>query len=144
MIKTKSIVVLIAMISSGFTVPALCQTTGTPYARAGDYFARTYVDFHGTLRVGYHMTSEFKSYYDDRPGKCQEFGAWMYSYSGDLPPGIQFHPSAPPWSDGKAFSGTPRQPGRWTGTLDVEFGCGKGIGVARYRYLLPVEFKVDP
>lgn len=109
------------------------------YRRAGQPFSDAYVDT-GTLRVGYHMTAVYRA---TGPSRC-DFGTWTYSYDGQLPPGIEFYPSERQRGGvAEPFAGTPRQPGTWRGEVDVEFACVNNTGL-RYRYRVPVTFRVEP
>lgn len=115
------------------------------YATARQPFSSGYVDT-GTLRVGYHMSALYRANTKDIPGGCN-FGTWTYSYDGQLPPGIEFHASVigrpGGGNDGVPFTGTPRQPGTWRGEVDVEFACFNNLS-RRYRYRVPVTFRVEP
>lgn len=99
-------------------------------------------------RVGYHMSIGFPLMpKDDLPrgntggaisGSC---GAWTVpqQYQGELPPGLTFVNKGD-----ILFSGTPRQPGTWRGSLQLEVYCSGGPDTNRYQRSIPVTWQIDP
>lgn len=98
-------------------------------------------------RVGYHFESNFTLPLDDVPtgntgstssGSCH--GGYDYiSHIGDLPPGIE------PYNEGaNLFRGTPRQPGRWTITVNLVVGCRGGPDLTHYERKVRVTFNIEP
>lgn len=94
-------------------------------------------------RVGYHLSAEMKVRDDDYPrGTSYEIcaaGSGRYSYSGQMPPGIQMAVGGQP-----IFTGTPRQPGKWTGSLTFWVKCTKGPDQNDYVRTVPVNWSIEP
>jgi hypothetical protein len=116
-------------------------------ANAQAQFNRVHID-PTTGRVGYHMSIAFLYYRDDLPpgntgsvaaGSCRA-GQGRYSYSGELPPGIKLSET---YGD-PVFSGTPRQPGIWQGTLSYSVKCRGGPDQNVYERTLPVTWSIEP
>ncbi len=109
-----------------FAIVAVALAALMP-STASAQFNRPYLTDSTVGRVGYHVSVGYFSIYDhDLPrgntprvmtGSCQ---LWWGNptYSGELPPGIQFVPNS-----GVLFSGAPRQPGTWRGTFEFDIGC---------------------
>jgi len=89
-------------------------------------------------RVGYHLDAAVKVRQSERPSAC-DYYVNPLSYQGSLPPGVSFQAGAV-----VPFSGTPRQPGSWSGFLDVEFQCTSGSDTGIYRRSIRVTFDVAP
>ena len=99
-------------------------------------------------RVGYHLSAGLWIDADDLPrgnsggpasGSCKVMTGG-YSYSGELPPGIKLAAAFGPVT----FSGTPRQPGRWVGTLTYVVRCSAGPDQSLYQRTLPVHWQIEP
>lgn len=101
-----------------------------------------------TGRVGYHLSAGLWIDADDLPrgntggpasGSCKAMTGG-YSYSGELPPGVTLASTFGPVT----FSGTPRQPGRWVGSLSFVTRCSAGPDQNLYERMLPVYWQIEP
>jgi hypothetical protein len=63
------------------------------------------------------------------------------AFIGTLPPGIQLDTAK---GTGAFFTGTPRQPGDWSGKLDIWIGCNGGPDITPYRRQIPIAFSIEP
>lgn len=99
-------------------------------------------------RVGHHMSLDLWIDADDVPrgnsggaasGTCRSM-IGRFSYSGQLPPGIKLTEthSVP------VFSGTPRQAGRWQGSLSFWARCAGGPDQNPYFRTVPVSWHIEP
>ena len=133
-----------ALIASQFvTVPAFTKSTSLrePFTQL------TFTPTDG--RVGYRIGARLEIRFDDVPsgntggpisGSCQ--GRYGHiSHVGDLPPGIEEHLEV---GVRDIFAGTPRQPGRWTITVNLEIECQGGPDLTRYQRSVPVTFNIEP
>ena len=134
-----------ALIAAQFvTVPALAKRS----ASVREPF--TLLEFAPTDgRVGYRIGARLAIRFDDVPsgntggptsGSCRSLSHYI-SYSGDLPPGIEEHLEL---GGRDRFSGTPRQPGRWTITVELEIECQGGPDLTRYQRSVHVTFNIEP
>lgn len=110
-------------------------------------FTRMYFD-QTTGRVGYHMSVGFPLVVkSDVPrgntggaisGTCS---AYMIpkNYEGELPPGLKFTNAGD-----VIFSGTPRQPGTWRGSLALEVYCTGGPDTNHYQRSIPITWQIEP
>lgn len=129
-----------------FAVVAVAVAALVP-STASAQFSRMHLDS-TSGRVGYHLSVGFPlTSKDDLPrgntggavsGSC---GQWTVpqNYQGELPPGVAFV------NQGDVlFSGTPRQPGTWRGSLQLEVYCSGGPDTNRYQRFIPVTWQIDP
>lgn len=63
------------------------------------------------------------------------------AYVGELPPGVALVAGQ---NRGAIFSGTPKQPGAWSGILSFEVGCTGGSDTMRYSRSIPVRWSIEP
>ena len=118
-----------------------------PSSGALAQFTQTYFD-QTSGRVGYHMSVGYPlTPKTDVPkgntggaisGSC---GSYMnlFAYNGELPPGLKFV------NQGDiVFSGTPRQPGTWQGSVSAEIYCSGGPDLTRYSRTIPVTWRIEP
>jgi len=118
-----------------------------PSAIAEAQFTRLHLD-PTNGRVGYHMSIGFLWSRNDLPagnsgsvadGTCRP-ATGRYSYSGEMPPGIKLSET---WSD-PVFTGTPRQPGTWQGSLNYSVKCTAGPDQNAYERTIPVTWTIEP
>lgn len=115
-------------------------------ASASAQFNRVYLD-PTTGRVGYHMSIGMLTPLSDLPrsnGRVIEYdtcshGMGRYAYSGEMPPGIKMAVGGQP-----VFTGTPRQPGTWRGTLNYSVKCTAGPDQNTYVRTIPVTWIIEP
>lgn len=130
--------------AAGLAAPLLLVA---PAIEASAQFNRATLSSTGG-RVGYHLDVSYPRFSAGDVPRGNKGGAvsgtcrtdWFDPvYSGGLPPGMQFTVK-----DGSLFTGTPRQPGTWRGTLSFNVRCLGGPDTTTYFRTLSVVWNIEP